>query len=138
MHRLLTAASFSICVSSVTAFRGNLWSGTGYCVYSSSGSSILRPRRTSARSYPTSLVASTLSVDEQNADVPPRERFRNDRHRRKDLPPPPCPEGNPADDLFRAARRSWPVWLQHYLREIGFLRALEDALVVVGLPAFIK
>jgi len=57
---------------------------------------------------------------------------------RTNLPPPPCPKSDPNDDSFREVRDSWPLGLQHFLRESGILRSLEDVLILVGVPALIQ
>ena len=58
--------------------------------------------------------------------------------RTSDLPPPPCPRSNPADDLFRSIRGTWPVWFQNFLRESGLLRSVEDALILLAVPELLR
>jgi len=52
------------------------------------------------------------------------------------LPPPPCPESNKNDDIWRKIRQNVPIWVQNTLvRDSGFLRFMCDTLSLFALPS---
>lgn len=54
------------------------------------------------------------------------------------LPPPPSSTSNKDDDSWRTMRQNLPLWVQHSMRDSGFVRFCSDSLVFLGLPSFIS
>ena len=54
------------------------------------------------------------------------------------LPPPPCSTANKDDDTWRTMRQNLPLWVQHSMRDSGFVRFCSDSLVFIGLPSIIS
>lgn len=53
------------------------------------------------------------------------------------LSPPPCPESNKNDELWRNIRQNVPIWVQNTLmRDSGFVRFGCDTLSLFALPSF--
>ena len=55
------------------------------------------------------------------------------------LPPPPCPESNKDDDIWRNIRNNYPPWVPNLLiRDSGLGRLASDAAIVFGIPSIIS
>ena len=54
------------------------------------------------------------------------------------LPPLPDPAADPADDVFRSMRDTWPLERINFLRDSGLGRLIADTLFVLGLPVFAR
>ena len=55
----------------------------------------------------------------------------------KTLPPIPDPNSDPADDVFRNIKDSWPTKFIHFLRDTGAAGWIQDSLFIVGVPAIL-
>lgn len=55
------------------------------------------------------------------------------------LPPPPCPESNKDDDIWRNIRQIYPLWVSNILiRDSGLGRLASDTAILFGIPSIIS
>ena len=55
------------------------------------------------------------------------------------LPPPPCPESNKDDDIWRNIRQNYPLWVSNILiRDSGLGRLASDTAILFGIPSIIS